>query len=188
MVLLSGIQCLFADKEPKEHKIFDLLYHSNLDMETVAKRIEKQMKGKIYRAELEREGKWRYVFELSALINDEGMIIIVDPRSGQVINATSEGFWDGWSNSSEKEAVKKATVPMSQAASIAQKACQGKAIEVRLEINKENILYEFETINRQGRCEVLVDAQTGDFFKTPSKHPKRPRHSKPPKHPKPHKK
>ncbi len=172
-ILLGGLPLsstpVLGIKGPRYLRIFDLLSQVTNDMELVTKRVETQMKGKVFHARLVRGDKDSHVFEVSALVEDKGVLVIVDPKSGQIINASDEGFWESWSNRNAKKAALRANIPMSQAVSTAQKACDGKAARAMLIEEREMILYEIETLTQTGRCVVLVDSETGEHYKLPTK-------------------
>jgi|APSaa5957512622_1039677.scaffolds.fasta_scaffold37275_2 uncharacterized membrane protein YkoI len=164
-----GLTTVFAKKEHREQKLYDLLTQATVDLEQAVKRVEVQMKSKVYKAQLERGGKRKHVFEVYALIDQEVTVIIIDPRSGQIINATEEGIWEKLTERSLKKAAQVSKIPMSQAISIAQKACKGKASRARLELSDGLVHYVIDVHGWDDRCEVLVDSENGEFFKSPGK-------------------
>jgi len=148
----------------KDHRLFDQLERATIDLGQAVKRVEHQMKGRVYKARLEKAGRRNLVFMVHSLIKKEVIVVTVDPRSGQIINATQEGFWEKWTERSLKKAAKSTKIPLSQAILIAQKACEGKASRARLELSDELVHYAIDVQSRYERCTVLVDSENGEFF------------------------
>lgn len=84
---------VLLDITKAESGIFDLTIEE-IDLRQAVKRIETQMKSIVYKARLEKVGKRNHVFALQTIIDKEVIVVIIDPRSGQIINATEEGFWE----------------------------------------------------------------------------------------------
>jgi len=164
IVLVVAPTGLLAKKEHRDHRLFDQLDRATIDLGQAVKRVENQMKGKVYKARLEKAGRRNLVFMVHSLIKNEVIVVIVDPRSGQIINATQEGFWEKWTERDLKKAALNIKIPMSQAISIAQKACAGKATRARLEFSDEIIHYGIDVHAVYERCKILVDSENGEFL------------------------
>ena len=164
IALVIAPTTLLAKKGHRDRHLFDQLDRATIDLGQAVKRVENQMKGKVYKARLEKAGRRNLVFMVHSLIKDEVIVVTVDPRSGQIINATQEGFWEKWTERSLRKAARSTNIPLSQAISIAEKACGGKASRARLELSDDLVHYAIDVEAWYERCKVLVDSENGEFF------------------------
>jgi uncharacterized membrane protein YkoI len=162
--------CGSAFAKPYERRLIYMKNIAAIDLAMASKRVAERMKGRVYFAELDRIPHRSFEYEIYANIDGKAVEIAIDPRTGQIKNATDIGFWERWTDNEEIKAVEKAGITMDQAIESAQELCEGKAMKAEIDVLNNQVIYLIEVENEFGRCEAMIDSQNGESFKIRQKH------------------
>ena len=163
-LVISGQSILAKDKHQKD-MFFDPSDGRDDPMIIAVKRVENQMNGRVYRVHLEQKGKRLSIFEIHAMSNQTAVTVEADGRSGQIINATDDGFWANWTDIDVKKVASESKITMGKAIQIAQGQCSGKALKARIEYTDNTAIFSVSYVNPQEACITHVDPTSGKVIK-----------------------
>lgn len=128
-----------------------------LSLDEVKKIALQEVNGVVEEIELERKSD-KAVYEVDIEKDDIDYDLHIDAYSGEIYSVDDDDHDENLSNSNQNT---KNTISQVDATAIAEKAVNGKVVEIKKDENDGFFKYEVELKTDRGEAEVEIDASTG---------------------------
>ena len=131
-----------------------------LGIDEVKKVALQEVNGVVEDIELEKEAN-KAVYEVDIEKNDIDYDLYIDPYSGEIYSVDRYDHNDDDDNLSNSNQNNKNIISQADATAIAEKAVNGKVVEIEKDEDDGLIKYDVELKTDRGEAEVEIDASTG---------------------------
>lgn len=163
--LLSNAAAAFAKEKDDFASAFFFMEKANINLSKLIEDVEKSEKGQAISVKIESKEDIPFQCEIKLLRDGKAFEVKAEPETGKILATESEGLFSrSWDD--DEKTPSKTKLSLKDAISLVEKSYNGRALRGNFKEKSGIEMYRLMVANNDGVFTVLVDANSGELFRT----------------------